>query len=113
MTTPVLYPAGTRYVAAAFDQTRGVPADITSVGMAFHIDPNHKPTLAEFTTVTLVEPGDPLADASIGDKLDILALIGPKAGADLALASGDWQAFTLIQTSSEDIIDHAGTVTVL
>lgn len=111
--TEELYSTGTRYVAAAFDLTRGVPGDITGVGVKFHADPNHVPTAASFTTVLLVEPGDPLADDSIAPKLDILALVGPKAGADLALAAGDWQAFTLIQTASEDIIDHAGTVTVL
>ncbi len=107
-----LYSTGTRYVGVAFTLGRGTPADITAVGIRFHADPNHVPTVAEFANVTLVQPGDSLADPTIGTKLDIVALVGARLSADVALAAGDWQAFSLIVTAAEDIIDYAGVVTV-
>lgn len=109
-----LYEIATEYVALEITEFRGSVADITSVGVAF-LPPNTNPTsLAEFTMVLLVdgtstEP-DPLSEAG---KVDILARIGTKAAADIALTPGDYQVFTLIQTATEDIVRVADTVTIL
>jgi hypothetical protein len=69
-----------------------------------------KPTVAQFTMVTLVKPGDALAD---GTNLDVLSLIGPKTGAQLALTPGDYQRWVLVQTASEDVIRKVDTITVI
>lgn len=104
------YSTATEYSANAITLTRGTTADITSVGVFHSIDPNEVPDVTDFTTVTLVEPGDPLAD---GTNIDVLSLIGPKAGADLILAAGDWQRWVLVSTTSEDIIRKVDVVTIL
>lgn len=100
---------GTEFSANAITFTRGTSAQITAVGVYHDTDPDADPNVAAFTTVTLVEPGDPLGETG---KIDVLSLIGPKAGADLNLAGptnpGDppieyWR-WVLVQTAQEDII---------
>lgn len=105
-----LYSTATEFLANSITISRGSASDITSVGVFHSLNPNEKPEPGDFTTVTLVEPGDPLAE---GANTDVLSLIGSKVGADLALTTGDWQRWVLIQTPSEEIIRKVDVVTVL
>lgn len=105
-----IYAAGTEFLANAITLSRGTAADIVSVGVFHSLDPNEMPEVDDFTTVTLVEPGDPLAS---GNNLDVLSLVGSKAGADFPLAAGTYQRWVLVQTASEDIIRKVDTVEVL
>lgn len=105
-----LYSTATEFLANSITITRGSASDITSVGVFHSLNPNEVPEPGDFTTVTLVEPGDPLAE---GANTDVLSLVGSKVGADLALAAGDWQRWILVQTASEDIVRRADVVTVL
>lgn len=110
-----LYSTGTEYVAVAVTELRGNVDDIVSVGVYHDVDPNVVPAVEDFTTVALVdgtaEPPDPLSQAGM---VDILPLIGPRAG-DVTLAGGgvDYQQFVLLVTATEDIIRKTGVVTVL
>jgi hypothetical protein len=112
-----LYSTATEYVATELTELRGDVADIVSVGVYYDVDPNVIPDIVDFTTVTLVdgtaEPPDPLSEVG---QVDVLALIGPRAG-DVTLAGGaggvDYQEFVLVVTASEDIIRKTGVVTVL
>lgn len=103
-----LYSTGTEFLANSITLTRGTAADIVSVGVYHSLNPNEVPDEADFTTVTLVEPGDPLAD---GNNVDVLSLIGPDG--DLALAAGDWQRFVMVKTATETIIRKTDVVTIL
>lgn len=105
------YAKGTEYLANELTMTRGTPADITAVGVYHDTDPSVIPDVADFTTVTLVQAGDPLAEAGVA--LDVLSLIGPKAGADDALVAGTYQRWVLVQTAAEDIIRRPDTIEVL
>lgn len=99
-----LYHTGTEYTANEITLVRGVPANITSVGVYHDLDPDVIPEVDDFATVTLVDgtsPGNPLAD---GEKVDVLALIGARVTADLTLAEGDYQRWVLLVTAAEDII---------
>ena len=100
---------GTEYLANAITISRGTAASITGVGVYHNINPTTVPTVAQFTMVALVKPGDALAD---GNNTDVLSLVGPKAGAHLALTTGDWQRWVLVQTAAEDIIRKVDVVTV-
>lgn len=108
-----LYSSGTEYVAWALTLTRGSVDDITSVGVYPSTDPNVIPAVEDFTMVTLADgtttPPDPLAEAG---KVDVVALIGAKTGADLSLEAGDWQMFVLCQTATEDIIRKTDVISV-
>lgn len=108
----------TEYTSNQLTFTRGTTSDILTVGVYHDTDETADPTVAQFTPVTLVEPGDPLAETG---KIDVLALIGPKLGADLDLAgpatSADppvvYHRWVLIQTAQEDIIEGPiDTVTI-
>ncbi len=103
-----LYSTGTEYVMNEITMLRGTNADIVSVGVFHSITPNAVPSVAQFTTVTLVKPGDALAE---GTKTDIASRIGARTGA-IALAAGDYQRFCLITTASEDLVRFVDTVTV-
>lgn len=105
-----LYSAGTEFLANAITLTRGTAADIVSVGVHHSVDPNTVPGVGDFTAVTLVKPGDPLAD---GNNLDVLSLVGPKAGADLELPPGTYQRWVLVSTATEDIVRKVDVVEVL
>lgn len=100
---------GTEYLANAITFTRGTSAAITAVGVYHNVNPATVPTVAAFTLVSLVKPGDALAD---GLNTDVLSLIGPKVGAHLLLAAGTYQRWVLVQTSTEDIIRKVDTVDV-
>lgn len=100
---------GTEYLANAITLVRGTTASITGVGVYHNINPVTVPSVAQFTMVTLVKPGDALAD---GNNTDVLSLIGPKVGAHLSLTPGDWQRWVLVQTSAEDIIRKVDVVSV-
>lgn len=98
-----IYGNATRFTANEITITRGTVADITAVGVFHTLDPEERPVVGDFDIVTLVQPGDPLAD---GTKTDILANIGPKLGADLNLGTpGDYQRWGMVQTANEDIIE--------
>lgn len=104
-----LFNTATEYLANAITISRGAVTDITAVGVYHNINPAIVPTVAQFTTVLLVKPGDPLAD---GTNIDVLSLIGSKVGAHLALTAGDWQRWVLVQTASENVIRKVDVVTV-
>jgi hypothetical protein len=105
-----LFTTGTEYVANAITLSRGTSAAITGVGVYHNTDPTVKPTVAQFTMVTLVKPGDALAD---GTNLDVLSLIGPKSGAHLALTPGSYQRWILVQTATEDVIRKVDVIEVI
>lgn len=109
-----LYSTGTEYTSNAITLIRGTVADITSVGVYHNVDPATIPTIVNFITVTLADgttnPPNPLA---VVGEIDVVALIGPKAGADLVLAAGTWQRWILVRTAAEDIIRKVDTITVL
>ena len=104
-----IYSTATEYTANEITLSRGTAADITGVGVFHSTDPTDVPTVAQFTMTTLVEPGDELAD---GNKIDVLTLVGPRAG-QVNLAAGDWQRWVLVTTATEDIIRKVDVVTVL
>lgn len=104
-----MYANSTEYLANALTITRGTAADITSVGVYHNINPLITPTVAQFTTVVLVQPGNPLAE---GTNIDVLSLIGSKVGAHLALTAGDYQRWVLIRTANEDVIRKVDVITV-
>lgn len=107
---PVAIPnTGTEYVANSLTFTRGSASDITSVGVYHTTDPAVVPTVAQFTTVLLVKPGDTLAE---GDNVDVLSLIGPRSG-HVTLAAGTYQRWVLVKTATEDVIRRPDTITIL
>lgn len=109
-----LYSTATEYLANELTILRGTVADITAVGVFHSLDPNTVPPVASFDIVALVDgTAEPPGANSEAGKIDVLSLIGPKAGADLVLAAGDWQRFVLVQTASEDIIRKVDVIEVL
>lgn len=102
-----LYRTSVEYLANALTIRRGTSADITQVGVYHTTDPTMIPAAAAFTTVTLVKPGQALAD---GENTDVLSLMGTGA---LALAAGDWQRWVLVKNATETIIRRVDVVTVL
>ncbi len=111
-----LYSTGTEYTANAITLTRGTVASITSVGVYHNVNPATVPTLVSFTTCTLADGTDPLSAnyaLAVAGEIDVVALIGTKVGADLALAAGTWQRWILVRTAAEDIIRKVDTITVL
>ena len=105
-----LYSTATEYLANELVFSRGSASDITSVGVFHTLDPSKVPTSTEFTTVTLVKDfNHPLAE---GNRIDVLSLVGPGTGAQLALAKGDWQRWVLVKTTNETIIRKVDVVTV-
>lgn len=104
-----LYSTATEYVANALTITRGSVDDIVSVGVYHTKDAAYIPTVANFTNVPLVKPGQPLAE---GANVDVLSLIGPRAG-NVTLAAGDWQRWVLVKTATEDKIRRVDVITVL
>jgi hypothetical protein len=109
-----LYNTATEYTSNAITLTRGTAADITSVGVYHNVNPSTVPTIANFVTCVLADgtkaPPDALA---VTGELDVVALIGTKSGAHLALAAGTWQRWILVRTAAEDIIRKVDTITVL
>jgi hypothetical protein len=107
-----IYNTGTEYVANAITMTRGVIADILSVGVYHNVNPATIPAVGDFTTVTLVNgttiPTPDLAEVGF---VDILSLIGP--GGDIVLTAGDYQRWCLIVTATENIIRKIDTITIL
>lgn len=113
-----LYSTGTEYTSNAITLLRGTTASITNVGVYHNVNPATIPTVVEFTSVKLADgtnPASPNYALAIPGEIDVVALIGPKAGADLALAGGDivYQRWVLVQTAAEDLIRATDTVTVL
>lgn len=105
-----LYKSGTEYVANELTFTRGTVDDIVSVGVYHTTNPATIPVVADFTTVVLVEGTGPLAE---GTKIDILSLIGPRAGHVNLSTPGDYQRWTLVVTATEDIIRRPDVIEVL
>ena len=103
-----IYRTATEYTANSITLTRGTPSDIVSVGVYHSTNPQTVPQVSDFVQVTLVQPGDVLAEGAL---VDILALIGPDG--DITLAPGDYQRWTLITTAAERIIDAVDTITIL
>jgi hypothetical protein len=110
------YGTGTEWVFTKVTIDRGSVSDIETVGMLASADPNVRPAVADFTAATLVDgtavPAGPLA---IPGRIDIAARIGARSdvASALQLTAGDYQMFTLITTADEDVIDVAGTITIL
>ena len=110
---------GTEYVAQEITFIRGTVGDVNTVGIYLDTDPNASPEVADFSggmsgsnggaIVDLVMSPNPLAE---GTKVDILALVGPKTGADLNPAPGDYQVWGLVTTDTEEIIRKTGTLEV-
>jgi hypothetical protein len=116
MTT--LFRTATEYVANELTLTRGTVSDIVSVGVYMNTDPAIVPTVAQFTTVSLISPtttpASPLLD---GTKIDVVSKIGPGGGAVTAghfpsLTAGDYQRWVLITTADEHIIRRPDVVTI-
>ena len=108
-----LYSTGTEYTSNAITLTRGTVADITSVGVYHNVNPSTVPTIVSFTTCTLADgtdSGSAHYALAVQGEIDV---IGPKIGADLALAAGTWQRWILVRTAAEDIIRKVDTITVL
>lgn len=103
-----IYRSGTEWTANQITLTRGSVDDIVSVGVHHATADEDPPTVDDFTEVTLVSEGDPLAE---GDRVDVLALIGPRG--DIQLEPGEYQRYVLVTTESEDIIRRVDTVEVL
>lgn len=103
-----LYHTATEYLANAITITRGSVTDIISVGVYHTLSPTLIPEESDFTVVTLVKPGDPLAQ---GTNTDVLSLVGPADG-DVVLTAGDWQRWVLVKTSTEVIIRKVDVVEV-
>lgn len=107
---PVSIPhTGTEYVANELTFSRGSVADVTSVGVFHTNDPSVIPLVNQFTTVMLVKPGDAQAE---GTKIDVLSLIGPRAG-HVTLAAGTYQRWVLVKTATEDIMRRPDTIEVM
>lgn len=96
-----IYNTATEYVSHALTFTRGGPTQVASVGVHYATDANAVPAVGDFTTVQLIDgatnPNDPLAQAGV---IDVVALIGPEVGADLALAAGVYTCWVLITTTA-------------
>ncbi|MFD4258250.1 hypothetical protein ACFWR9_11615 [Streptomyces sp. NPDC058534] len=115
-----LYSTATEYTSNALTFTRGGPTQVTAVGVYHTTDLQEIPAVADFTTVQLVngvaDPDGPLAQDGV---IDVVALIGPAVGADLALVAGTYQRWVLVQTEGvdtrpgESIIRKADMITVL
>lgn len=114
-----LYSTATEYTSNALTFARGGAAQVTAVGVYHTTDLAEVPAVADFTTVQLVngvaDPDSPLAQDGV---IDVVALVGPAAGADLALAPGTYQRWILVRTEGvgprpgENIIRKADTITV-
>lgn len=109
-----LYSTGTEFTANEITLLRGTVADVSSVGVYHNVDPNIVPEVGDFTEVLLVDGTDepPPALAEVG-KIDVLARIGARIGADLALTPGDYQRWVLLVTTDEDVIRPVDIVEVL
>lgn len=116
-----LYNTATEYTSNEITFTRGGPTQVTAVGVYHTTDANTVPAVADFTTVQLIDgvasPDDPLAQAGV---IDVVALIGPEVGADLALTPGTYHRWILVKTQpvgsrpGENIIRKApDTITIL
>jgi hypothetical protein len=103
---------GTEDTRNAITINVGTVDQIISVGLYHTLTPagsgEAPPAPTDFTAAQLVKPGDPLAD---GNNLDILALIGPKAGT-IVLTPGDWQVWGYIETDRQDIIRPLDVLTI-
>lgn len=104
-----IYHTGTEFAANQITFTRGTVDDVVSVGVFHTTDAGEVPDVVDFTTVTLVQPGDPLAE---GAKVDVLSLIGPDGG-DVTLPAGTYQRWLLIETTTEKIIRRPDTLVIL
>ncbi|MGH3439515.1 MAG: hypothetical protein ACRDRN_24045 [Sciscionella sp.] len=110
-----LYHTGTEYVLNQITFTRGSLADVVTVGVYHSTTPTIVPAVTDFTTVTLADgTATPPNALAIAGQIDVVSLIGPKTGADLAMATpGDYQRFVLVSTAKEDIIRKVDVITVL
>jgi len=109
-----LYSTGTEYTANEITLLRATVSDIVSVGVYHNEDPNVLPTVAQFDTVTLVDgTAEPPDNNSEVGKIDVLARIGARVDADLALTAGDYQRWVLVVTGDEDIIRPVDIVEVM
>jgi hypothetical protein len=113
-----LYNTATEYTANQITLNRGTESGIVSVGVAMESNPATVPAVAAFTAVLLIgpqtTPSSPLLD---GTKIDIVAKIGPGAGAVTpghfaALTPGDYQRWTLGTTADEHRSRRPDVVTI-
>lgn len=115
-----IYSTATEYIANAITLTRGTVADILSVGIYVNTAPNTVPTVANFTTVTLVNGTGtpPLPPLAVAGEIDVITKVGPGAAGvtagDLStLTAGSYQVWILIKTASEAVIRKVDTLTIL
>jgi hypothetical protein len=98
---PELYNTATEYTFNELTFTRGGPTQVTAVGVYHTTDANYIPQVTDFTTVQLIDgasdPANPLAQGGV---IDVVAQIGPAAGADLALAPGTYHRWVLVTTQA-------------
>ena len=112
-----IFASATEYIANAISLTRGKVSDIVKVGIYVNTNPNTIPTVANFTTVTLVDgTAGTLPPLGVPGEIDVLTKVGPGGGTvppgDLTLAAGSYQIWILVVTSSEQIIRKVDTPTV-
>jgi hypothetical protein len=117
-----LYSTATEYIANAITLTRGQVSDITGVGIYVNTSPNVIPTVAQFTTVTLVDgtAGGTLPPLAVPGEIDVLTKVGPgsagppviPAGDLSTLTAGSYQVWILIKTNAEAIIRKVDTLTI-
>jgi hypothetical protein len=115
-----LLSTATEYTSNALTFTRGGPQNVTAVGVYHTTDLEEIPTVGDFTTVQIIDgvsdPENPIAQEGV---IDVVALIGPEVGADVALVPGTYQVWVLVQTEGvggypgESIIRQADVITVL
>ena len=109
-----LYHTGTEYTSNAISLLRGSASDIVDVGVYHSTNPAYVPQVSDFVIVTLADgTTKPPSVLAVTGELDVVALIGPKTGAQLVLTAGIYQRWVLVQTGAEDIIRAVDTVTVL
>ena len=106
-----IFNTATEYLSNSLTFTRGSVDDVLMVGVFHSLDPNEVPAENDFIEVTLVEPGDPLAQ---GNTVDVLSLVGPASvNPNIVLTPGDYQRWVLVKTSTEIIIRKVDVVTVV
>jgi len=109
-----LYHSATEYIANPITLLRGAVSDITLVGIYVTTSAVTIPNVADFTTVTLVDGTKVPPDAnSVVGEIDVLTLVGPRAGQLSTLTAGTYQVYILLKTAVEDIIRRVDTLSIL
>lgn len=114
-----IFNTATEYIANQISLLRGSVSDILSVGIYVNTNPNTIPTVAQFTTVTLVDgTATPLPALAVAGEIDVVTKVGAggsgvTAGDLSTLTVGNYQVWILIKTASENIIRKIDTLTIM